>query len=159
LLLIQSAGHLVDKDELMKSIWPDSFVEEVNLNRSISTLRRALGEKPNEPSYIETVPKRGYRFIAPVGLIRGEYQISTGTESGIARESESGSGIPIVAEALNRGATKRAVFSSRRRVAALAGIVILSTAAAVYFGLRGKSSGGDNGKAEVTGSLAVLPFR
>src|SRR5438128_6390874 len=52
LLLVQSAGHLVDKEELMKSIWPDSFVEEVNLNRSISTLRRALGEAPNEPRYI-----------------------------------------------------------------------------------------------------------
>src|SRR3982074_871962 len=56
LLLVQNPGHLIEKDELMKLVWPDSFVEEMNLNRSISTLRRALGEKPNQPSYIETVP-------------------------------------------------------------------------------------------------------
>src|SRR5215831_11016517 len=66
LLLVKEHGHLIGKEELMKAVWPDSFVEEVNLNRSISTLRRALGEAPNEPHYIETVPKRGYRFIGQV---------------------------------------------------------------------------------------------
>src|SRR5438105_487337 len=61
-LLVENHGHLVEKEKLIETVWPDSFVDENNLNRSISTLRKVLGE----PRYIETVPKRGYRFIAPV---------------------------------------------------------------------------------------------
>ena len=71
MLLIEHRGHLVGKDELMSRLWPDSFVEEVSLNRSISTLRRALGETTTAPLYVETVPKRGYRFIAAVVEVRG----------------------------------------------------------------------------------------
>ncbi len=62
LLLIQSRGDVVEKDELMKALWPDSFVEEANLTQNIYTLRKALGEG----DFIETIPRRGYRFIAPV---------------------------------------------------------------------------------------------
>lgn len=65
-LLLQNAGHLVDKDELMKGVWPDSFVEEGNLNKNIFILRKILGQWDGGLEYIETVPKRGYRFIAPV---------------------------------------------------------------------------------------------
>src|SRR5215813_190209 len=65
-LLVENRGHLVSKEEIMSQLWPESFVEEVNVNRNISTLRRVLADSPNDPSYIETVPKRGYRFIAPV---------------------------------------------------------------------------------------------
>jgi TolB-like protein/DNA-binding winged helix-turn-helix (wHTH) protein len=66
LLLIQNAGHLVDKDELMKRVWPDAFVEEGNLNKNIFLLRKVLGQWNGGLEYIETVPKRGYRFVAPV---------------------------------------------------------------------------------------------
>lgn len=62
LLLIDSRGDVVEKDELMRSLWPDSFVEESNLTQNIYTLRKALGEG----EYIETIPRRGYRFIADV---------------------------------------------------------------------------------------------
>jgi Tol biopolymer transport system component/DNA-binding winged helix-turn-helix (wHTH) protein len=62
LLLIQSRGDVVEKDDLIKTLWPDSFVEEANLTQNIYTLRKALGEG----DYIETIPRRGYRFIAPV---------------------------------------------------------------------------------------------
>jgi Tol biopolymer transport system component/DNA-binding winged helix-turn-helix (wHTH) protein len=65
-VLVQNAGHLVDKERLLKEIWADTFVEEANLNRAISVLRKALGEGSADQKYIETVPKRGYRFIAPV---------------------------------------------------------------------------------------------
>lgn len=65
-VLVQNAGHLVEKETLLKEVWPDSFVEEGALNRSISVLRKALGESAEAQKYIETVPKRGYRFIAPV---------------------------------------------------------------------------------------------
>ena len=68
--LIQSNGPLLTKDELMQQVWPDSFVEESNLTVNISALRRALGESPGRQQYIETVPKRGYRFVAPVTEIQ-----------------------------------------------------------------------------------------
>ena len=64
-VLVENAGHLVEKDRLLKEVWADTFVEESNLNRGISVLRKALGETAAE-RYIETVPKRGYRFIAAV---------------------------------------------------------------------------------------------
>jgi DNA-binding winged helix-turn-helix (wHTH) protein len=59
LTLLERAGEVVSKDDLIKSVWPDSFVEEGNLNRNVSTLRKALGEKPSDHRYIETVPKTG----------------------------------------------------------------------------------------------------
>ena len=65
-VLVEHSGRLLGKDALMERLWPDQFVEEVNLNRNVSTLRRALGERPGEAKYIETVPKHGYRFIAEV---------------------------------------------------------------------------------------------
>lgn len=65
-VLLENAGHVVSKDELMKRIWPDTYVEETNLAQNISTLRKALGERPDGGHYIETVPKRGYRFVAQV---------------------------------------------------------------------------------------------
>ncbi len=64
--LIRSNGRLLMKDELIQQVWPDSFVEEANLTVNISALRKVLGETPGGQQYIETVPKRGYRFVAPV---------------------------------------------------------------------------------------------
>ncbi len=66
LALIEHHGRLMEKSELMKAVWPDTFVEEGNLSWNISHLRKALGEGENGQRYIETVPKRGYRFIAGV---------------------------------------------------------------------------------------------
>src|SRR6201988_3381281 len=63
-VLVENSGRALDKDELMKRLWPDSFVEEANLAVNISQLRKALGE--NVETYIETVPRRGYRFNVPV---------------------------------------------------------------------------------------------
>jgi DNA-binding winged helix-turn-helix (wHTH) protein/TolB-like protein/Tfp pilus assembly protein PilF len=65
-LLVQNAGRLMEKDAIFQSLWPDTVVEEANLNVSISALRKALGDTASDPRYIETVPKRGYRFIARV---------------------------------------------------------------------------------------------
>jgi DNA-binding winged helix-turn-helix (wHTH) protein/TolB-like protein/Tfp pilus assembly protein PilF len=66
LVLVKHNGHLVEKELLMKEIWSDSFVEEANIARNVWTLRKALGDDEGEHRYIETVPKLGYRFIAPV---------------------------------------------------------------------------------------------
>src|SRR5687768_10450624 len=59
LALVENHGHVLTKDELLKGVWPGQFVEEGNLNRHISTLRRVLGDSPDEPQYVETVPKVG----------------------------------------------------------------------------------------------------
>ena len=64
--LIQNRQRVVEKDELMQAIWPDTSVEENNLNQNISTLRRVLGETRGENRYIATTPGKGYRFIADV---------------------------------------------------------------------------------------------
>jgi Tol biopolymer transport system component/DNA-binding winged helix-turn-helix (wHTH) protein len=66
LVLVKNSGRVVSKDELMQSLWPDTFVEESNLTQNISQLRRALGDGAADAHYIETVPKRGYRFVAGV---------------------------------------------------------------------------------------------
>jgi len=66
LFLVQMHGQLVVKDDLMKEIWPDTIVEENNITVSMSVLRKALGEDRIKPRFIETVPRRGYRFIAEV---------------------------------------------------------------------------------------------
>ena len=65
-VLIKKSGQLVTKGELMKEVWPDSFVEEGNINLAILQVRKALGDKASDPTYIETVPRRGFRFIADV---------------------------------------------------------------------------------------------
>ena len=64
LALVERHGQVLEKDELMKRLWPDSYVEEGNLTLNISTLRKALGENPQQHEYIVTVPGRGYQFVA-----------------------------------------------------------------------------------------------
>jgi DNA-binding winged helix-turn-helix (wHTH) protein/TolB-like protein/Tfp pilus assembly protein PilF len=72
LALVVHSGHIVEKEELMKAVWPDTFVEEANLTVNISSLRKALGEGDSEHHYIETVPRRGYRFVSPVTEVKNE---------------------------------------------------------------------------------------
>ena len=67
--LVRNRGRLLTKDELLKEVWPGTFVEEVNLAVNISTLRKTLGESPQDPRYIATVQGRGYRFVADVRQI------------------------------------------------------------------------------------------
>ncbi|HEX8184191.1 MAG TPA: winged helix-turn-helix domain-containing protein, partial [Blastocatellia bacterium] len=74
LVLVQNNGRVIEKGELMKKIWQDSFVEEATLAQNIFTLRKILEERPNEIQYIETVPKYGYRFVAKVNEWSDERQ-------------------------------------------------------------------------------------
>lgn len=66
LVLLENKGQTVEKDELIKKVWADTFVEEGSLNRNISTLRKALGDDSTEQKFIKTLPKRGYRFTTNV---------------------------------------------------------------------------------------------
>lgn len=91
-LLVRNSGHLVEKSEIMTEIWSDSIVEENNLTVSISALRKALqGERQEEQRYIETVPKRGYRFVADVRILSGE----GGAETGGARSNFTATGTSL----------------------------------------------------------------
>lgn len=69
-VLVRNAGHLVEKEELLQHVWPDSFVEESNVARIVHTLRKKLGDDGN--CFIETVPTKGYRFVADVEVIEGD---------------------------------------------------------------------------------------
>src|SRR5829696_9062024 len=66
LALVENHGRILLKEELMKRLWPDTFVEESNLTFNIQQLRKSLGDNARNPIYIETIPRRGYRFIAGV---------------------------------------------------------------------------------------------
>lgn len=81
-VLVKNSGRLLEKSVLLDQVWPDSFVEEANLSVKMTELRRALGETPNAPQYIETVPRRGYRFVAEVK------ELVETTAPGLKRSSE-----------------------------------------------------------------------
>jgi DNA-binding winged helix-turn-helix (wHTH) protein len=65
-LLVENSGRMLQKDGLISSLWPNSFVDESNLTQQISMIRKSLGEAYGENRYIVTVPERGYRFVASV---------------------------------------------------------------------------------------------
>jgi TolB-like protein/DNA-binding winged helix-turn-helix (wHTH) protein/cytochrome c-type biogenesis protein CcmH/NrfG len=81
-LLVANRGRMLSKEELMRTLWPDSFVEESNLTQQISMVRRALGENAGDARYIVTISGRGYRFAADVTEQNG----TTGAESGALAE-------------------------------------------------------------------------
>src|ERR1041384_1387687 len=72
LVLVESSGRILDKDVLLSRVWPDTFVEEITLAQNVSTLRKMLGVDQQGRQYIETVPRRGYRFVANVSEWRDE---------------------------------------------------------------------------------------
>ena len=82
LVLVRHGQEIVTKDDLMKTVWPDTFVEEANLSRNIFMLRKALGETAQDHRYIVTVPGRGYRLAENVNLVPGQdFAIATATHS------------------------------------------------------------------------------
>jgi DNA-binding winged helix-turn-helix (wHTH) protein/tetratricopeptide (TPR) repeat protein len=81
-LLVENSGHLIEKDELLRIVWADSFVEEQNIARVIYTLRKVLGEDENGNKFIETVPKKGYRFVAKVTEEREREGLESNNGSG-----------------------------------------------------------------------------
>jgi serine/threonine protein kinase/tetratricopeptide (TPR) repeat protein len=86
IVLVENAGRLVTKEELMRRVWPDAFVEEANLPKNILVLRKLLGERNGGGEYIETIAKRGYRFVVPVEEV-------THAEEGISSPIPAGSSL------------------------------------------------------------------
>ncbi|MGZ4965093.1 MAG: winged helix-turn-helix domain-containing protein [Limisphaerales bacterium] len=145
LYLLRNAGKTVDKDELMAAIWPDTVVEENNLNKNISILRQVLGEKPGEHRFIATVPGRGYRFVASV--------VKNSVND--VRESVPTHGTPPPLSTPRPGETGEAIpvsFSYRRYWLPAATAIILL--AVTLFLWRASNAP----KAGPIHSIAVLPF-
>jgi Tol biopolymer transport system component/DNA-binding winged helix-turn-helix (wHTH) protein len=86
LTLIEKQGRVVSKSELMQAVWGDAFVEESNLSQNIYTLRRTLGVDEQGRQFIETVPRRGYRFTAPVTFVKDPTDVGKLTEGGVPQE-------------------------------------------------------------------------
>ena len=86
LVLVENQSRVVDKEDLLKKVWPDTYVEEATLAQNVFTLRKQLGDDRSEAVYIETVPKRGYRFVAPVKLIGPESGNEIATTPAVAEK-------------------------------------------------------------------------
>ncbi|MGH9948205.1 MAG: winged helix-turn-helix domain-containing protein [Pyrinomonadaceae bacterium] len=110
-ILVENSGQLLTKDDLMKTIWQDQFVEESNLTSNIKMIRKALGDDAAHPQFIETVPRRGYRFIADVAVAAN----GNGIDRGIAIK---------IPQAVERKSTEGLRFHRL----AVAAIVVLSAA-------------------------------
>jgi Tol biopolymer transport system component/DNA-binding winged helix-turn-helix (wHTH) protein len=135
-LLVRKSGHLVGKDEMLREVWPDSFVEEANLTVHISTLRKALGETLDEPRYVETIPRRGYRFVARVRELGDEPstledRITHGIVAGDDGETTSGNRV-VAGEAFRQKTGASAEFS-RPLVESILGGLERHKRSAVFF--------------------------
>jgi TolB-like protein/predicted negative regulator of RcsB-dependent stress response len=83
LVLLRNSGHLVEKNQLMSEVWPSTYVEEQNLTQNISILRKVLSDGTAASNYIETVPRRGYRFLVSVRRVSDGASRQTTEEAGI----------------------------------------------------------------------------
>lgn len=159
LALVQHAGQVLQKEELIEILWPDSFVEEGNLSYNISLLRKALGESPSDHRYIITIPGRGYRFGAEVregdddtpNLLLARYKKQTVVISD-----------RVEGDAVNqerKGLPAATVSSTARRNLLFAGVAVvifaLGAAALYYVWLARRSTV----SIPIVRSLAVLPFK
>jgi Tol biopolymer transport system component/DNA-binding winged helix-turn-helix (wHTH) protein len=126
LILVDNSGRIVEKEELMQRLWPDTFVEESNLTFNIQQLRKALGDNARQPRFIETVARRGYRFIAQ---INGNPTLPSAATNEL---SKAGSIYPPATAGGSDRATKRSYLS----IAALGVLVVGSIAIVWWFAQR-----------------------
>jgi DNA-binding winged helix-turn-helix (wHTH) protein/TolB-like protein/lipoprotein NlpI len=163
-VLVENCGHVVTKEELMETLWPDSFVEESSLTQNISLLRKALTENGSGP-YIKTIPKRGYRFVAAVREVNGftgepATGETTSVPATIAEQSVADS-VDSIAPASPTGRAAVATPSATGRVTnrkvylALLSACIVLVSVAFYLARRSRKAE----EAFVPKSIAVLPFR
>ena len=141
LVLVRHSNHIVDKDELMRQVWPDTVVEETNLAGNIHALRQILGEGNDEERYIETIPKRGYRFVAKVRRVPDEGVNTVNLTQ------------PPVTGGTRLQGSKGLVFKVLRAVVILSGLA----GAALYFFGWGKPKPVEP-NVQIT-SIAVLPLK
>lgn len=171
-ILVERSGHLVEKEELLRALWPDSFVEESNLTQNIYLLRKALGEDTNGQVYIRTVPRHGYRFVAEVREVHeelkeplAETQSTPEEEDALAPVEEERPETTTPPDTSNRPAFRylsppvvNPAPGWRLRAALISLVIVLSLTVALAF-LWG-SSRTERLEATSTGkAIAVLPFK
>jgi len=139
-LLVENQGRLIQKEELLKTLWPNSVVEEVALAHNVSQLRKALGDLVENPRFIETVPKRGYRFIGAAKTLR---------EPILRPASPPGGVTPSAVQHVSR--SRSAILA-----VSVAGLVLIAGVGAYFYLPR--AGQGDAGVPPVIHSLAVLPL-
>lgn len=152
LVLVDRSGHLVEKEELLRTVWPGSFVEEGNLAVTISQLRKALNDDRGQHRYIETVSKKGYRFVADVKrLAENAVEIS-------APAAEPGNPLPPteLSRAIEIPAPARTRWIPKL---ALAAIVVISVAATAIVIAHRRAAPSPVPIPAVIHSLAVMPFQ
>ncbi|MDH4289970.1 MAG: tetratricopeptide repeat protein, partial [Aquincola sp.] len=142
-VLVSQAGHLATKDELLQRVWPGLVVEEVNLSVNMSAIRKALSRVPGAGDWIETVPRQGYRFTAPVAI---DDVATLSPAGGLLREAKTAelfeTSQPLPPSAVTRSGRRRAWLA----VGALALVV---AASATWLAL---------GRTAPYAAVAVLPF-
>lgn len=141
LYLVKNPGRVVTKDELLKNVWPDAFVDENNLTQSISVLRKALDDHPGANTYITTLPGRGYQFIAPVNVIGHESDLEL--ESPLANiqggaafllHQTTVTNTSVVTEESSRGRAEASGWWTRASLVLMSAVLLVSTVG--YFVLR-----------------------
>ena len=147
LALVEQHGHVIEKEELMGTVWPETMVEESNLTHHISVLRKTLGESVGEPAYIETIPRRGYRFVAEVRELASTAAavmplpttpILT-VVNGTVATSEQVAAVPSISEkSAQNAALSGRINTRRRRVLLVCGFFIIAAAAPLYFSLKSR---------------------
>src|SRR6266576_3299615 len=129
LILVDNGGRIVEKKELMNRLWPDTFVEESNLTFNIQQLRKALGDNARHPRFVETVARRGYRFIAQVN---GNSALPGAAKTEL---SKAGSVYPPATAGGADRSSKRSYLS----IAAL-GVLVVGSIAMVWWFARGRQA-------------------
>jgi DNA-binding winged helix-turn-helix (wHTH) protein/TolB-like protein len=159
-VLVENGNRLTTKEELMRKVWPDSFVEEANLTVNISALRKQLGETPTGQQYIETVPTKGYRFAVPVSQLQPPAEKSTGKPL-IPIEETLLEPLPSSQPLLPRGGMLTEKVAERkglfRFVLVFVGLIAIVLSGFVFRSYRTRSS--LKQIAPVPRRLAILPFQ
>jgi DNA-binding winged helix-turn-helix (wHTH) protein/TolB-like protein/Tfp pilus assembly protein PilF len=149
LVLVENSGHVLEKNELMQQLWPNSFVEESSLTQNISLLRRALSDPNNEDNYIETIPKRGYRFVASVQE-RNEISNGNGYEFEQVDTEEPDNTIHVSSVP----AISQPTSFTKKYAIALSVVVVAASLIAFAYWYRQRTRNGFAPR-----SVAVLPFK
>ncbi len=163
LALVERSGQIVEKDKLIKEVWPETFVEENNLTQYISALRKTLGDGRHEHRYIETIPRRGYRFAAEVREVRDEaaeliIRDRTTVSLKISEETEEIEQEPTAQETEAAGSFFR--HRNLRRTIPVVTTLALALAGVIFWVVvNTKPADTRVGQTPFRGSIAVLPFK
>ena len=151
-ILLENSGRLLTKDELMRKLWPDSFVEEANLTVNISALRKALGDSQDGQQFIETVPKHGYRFSAAVTEVGKESESTRRSKIAVLQPMGKPADSTVEVLPMKPGS------KSRPRMIGIAVLILgIGLAGIGYSAYRHRST--NRPPLEARHRLAILPFQ